>query len=72
MDMTRTRLASFARYNITATNFLTRMGKMCAPIRQEFVLLSNALGISVIVDALNNPPSRNRDGQKCPGAILLG
>ena len=69
--MTRTYLASFARYNITATNFLTHMGKMCAPIRQEFVPLSSVLGISDVVDALNYSPSWNRDGQKCPRAIHL-
>jgi len=36
--------------------FLTRTGKTCTDIRQEFILLSDVLGISALVDALNNPP----------------
>ncbi|EPQ52090.1 dioxygenase family protein [Gloeophyllum trabeum ATCC 11539] len=36
--------------------FLTRTGQICTPIRQEFILLSDVLGISALVDALNNPP----------------
>jgi len=35
--------------------FLTRVGKTCTPIRQEFILLSDVLGTSALVDALNNP-----------------
>lgn len=36
--------------------FLTRVGHTCTPIRQEFILLSDVLGVSALVDALNNPP----------------
>ncbi|TFK46830.1 aromatic compound dioxygenase [Heliocybe sulcata] len=36
--------------------FLTRTGQICTPLRQEFILLSDVLGISALVDALNNPP----------------
>ena len=36
--------------------FLTRVGKTCTPIRQEFILLSDIFGVSALVDALNNPP----------------
>jgi len=36
--------------------FLTRTGQTCTSIRQEFILLSDVLGISALVDALNNPP----------------
>jgi hypothetical protein len=36
--------------------FLTRTGQTCTPIRQEFILLSDTLGVSALVDALNNPP----------------
>lgn len=36
-------------------NFLTRTGQICTPIRQEFILLSDVLGVSALVDALNNP-----------------
>jgi len=40
---------------MTAINFLTRTGKICTPIRQEFILLSDVLGVSALVDGLNNP-----------------
>jgi len=36
--------------------FLTRTGKLCTNIRQEFILLSDVLGVSALVDSLNNPP----------------
>ncbi|KDQ58659.1 hypothetical protein JAAARDRAFT_34493 [Jaapia argillacea MUCL 33604] len=36
--------------------FLTRTGQTCTPLRQEFILLSDVLGVSALVDALNNPP----------------
>jgi hypothetical protein len=35
--------------------FLTNVGHTCSPIRQEFILLSDILGVSALVDALNNP-----------------
>ncbi|CAF1313949.1 unnamed protein product [Didymodactylos carnosus] len=35
--------------------FLTKCGQMCTDIRQEFILLSDVLGLSALVDALNNP-----------------
>ncbi|MDB5593256.1 MAG: hydroxyquinol 1,2-dioxygenase [Hyphomicrobiales bacterium] len=34
--------------------FLTRTGHMCDDKRQEFILLSDALGASMLVDAINN------------------
>ena len=39
-----------------AIKFLTRVGQTCTPLRQEFILLSDVLGVSALVDALNNPP----------------
>jgi len=36
-------------------DFLTRTGQMCSPTRQEFILLSDALGVSMLVDAINHP-----------------
>lgn len=36
--------------------FLTQVGQKCTPIRQEFILLSDVLGVSALVDFLNNPP----------------
>lgn len=42
-----------------AIGFLTRTGQKCTPIRQEFILLSDTLGVSMLVDAVNH---RQRDG----------
>jgi len=35
-------------------DFLTRTGQMCNERRQEFILLSDTLGISMLVDAINH------------------
>lgn len=35
-------------------DFLTRTGQMCSDQRQEFILLSDTLGFSMLVDAINN------------------
>ena len=37
----------------TAIDFLTRVGAKCDGKRQEFILLSDALGVSMLVDAVN-------------------
>jgi hydroxyquinol 1,2-dioxygenase len=37
-----------------AIDFLTRTGQMCSDRRQEFILLSDTLGVSMLVDALNH------------------
>ena len=34
--------------------FLTRTGQMCDDKRQEFILLSDTLGVSMLVDAINH------------------
>src|SRR5215831_11000222 len=34
--------------------FLTRTGQTCSPTRQEFILLSDTLGVSMLVDAINH------------------
>ncbi|KAK2464525.1 hypothetical protein APHAL10511_003504 [Amanita phalloides] len=43
---------------MSAIEFLTDVGKTCTDLRQEFVLLSDVLGVSTLVDAVNNvkPP----------------
>jgi hydroxyquinol 1,2-dioxygenase len=41
-----------------AIGFLTDTGKMCDGARQEFILLSDTLGVSMLVDALNNRSTR--------------
>ncbi|HEX2909409.1 MAG TPA: intradiol ring-cleavage dioxygenase [Chloroflexia bacterium] len=38
-----------------AIQFLTRTGQMCDDKRQEFILLSDTLGVSMLVDAVNHP-----------------
>ena len=43
-----------------AINFLTDIGQKCDNRRQEFILLSDVLGVSMLVDAINN--------RKSPGA----
>ena len=35
-------------------DFLTQTGLMCSPTRQEFILLSDTLGVSMLVDAINH------------------
>jgi len=35
-------------------DFLTRTGQICSGERQEFILLSDVLGLSMLVDAINN------------------
>jgi hydroxyquinol 1,2-dioxygenase len=41
---------------ITAIQFLTEVGKTCTEKRQEFILLSDTLGVSILVISLNHPP----------------
>src|SRR5258708_34473899 len=42
-----------------AIDFLTRVGQKCSASRQEFILLSDVLGVSMLVDAVNH---REREG----------
>ncbi len=35
-------------------DYLTRVGKMCDDKRQEFIILSDVLGVSILVDAINH------------------
>src|ERR1700676_3401688 len=42
-----------------AIDFLTQVGQKCSPSRQEFILLSDVLGVSMLVDAVNH---RDRAG----------
>ena len=39
---------------LTAIQFLTATGKKCDDKRQEFILLSDTLGVSMLVDAINH------------------
>lgn len=61
MDSLVRHLHAFAKdVNLTqaewegAIDFLTKTGQMCSGERQEFILLSDVLGFSMLVDAINN------------------
>src|ERR1700761_298567 len=51
----------------SAIEFLTRIGQMCSETRQEFILLSDTLGVSMLVDAINH-----RHGGKATETTVLG
>jgi hydroxyquinol 1,2-dioxygenase len=52
-DFIRETEPSFAEW-AAAIEFLTRTGQMCSDTRQEFILLSDTLGASMLVDAINH------------------
>jgi protocatechuate 3,4-dioxygenase beta subunit len=61
MDAAVRHLHAFAReVNLTPDEwlqgiaFLTEVGHMCTPVRAEFILLSDVLGVSALVNALHN------------------
>ena len=43
---------------LAAIQFLTDVGQTCTDKRQEFILLSDTLGVSVLVITLNHPADR--------------
>lgn len=51
---------------LTAIKFLTSTGHMCTDWRQEFILLSDVLGVSMLVDAINH----RRPSGATPNTIL--
>src|SRR5436190_17070851 len=57
-DFVRKTDLSFEEWNY-AIDYLTRTGQACTSTRQEFILLSDVLGVSMLVDAVNH---RERDG----------
>lgn len=40
---------------MASLQFLTSVGQTCTDVRQEFILLSDILGLSLLVDSLDNP-----------------
>jgi hydroxyquinol 1,2-dioxygenase len=48
--------------------FLTAVGQACTPLRQEFILLSDVLGLSAVVNALHDKKARELGSQ----SSLLG
>lgn len=53
---------------ITGIQFLTAVGLKCTPLRQEFILLSDVLGLSAVVNALHDKKARELGSQ----SSLLG
>ena len=63
-------LHDFARETRLSTNewmagihFLTAVGKICSDVRQEFILLSDVFGLSLLVDSMDHPkPPSSTEG----------
>ncbi|HEY3849211.1 MAG TPA: dioxygenase [Acetobacteraceae bacterium] len=53
---------------LAGIQFLTDVGKACTPVRQEFILLSDVLGLSAVVSALHDKKARELGSQ----SSLLG
>ena len=53
-----------------AIEFLTRTGQMCTDVRQEFILLSDTLGVSMLVDAINHRLPGNATQTTVLGSVL--
>ncbi|KAL6821578.1 aromatic compound dioxygenase [Trichoderma camerunense] len=48
---------------MAAIEFLTKVGQKCTDTRQEFILLSDVLGVSLLVDAIDHPkPKGSTEG----------
>jgi hydroxyquinol 1,2-dioxygenase len=52
---------------LKAIQFLTRTGHMCTDWRQEYILLSDTLGVTMLVDAINND-----HGSEATESTILG
>ena len=75
MDAAVRHLHAFAReVNLTPAEwlngirFLTEVGHACTPLRQEFILLSDVLGLSAVVNALHDKTAQENGTQ----SSLLG
>ena len=55
-----------------AIQFLTATGHMCDDWRQEFVLLSDVLGVSMLVDAINNRKPSSASESTGPRSVSRG
>ena len=48
---------------MTGLRFLTEVGQICTDVRQEFILLSDVLGLSILVDSIDHPkPKGSTEG----------
>jgi len=70
MERLVTHLHDFARETrlstkewMAALNFLVRVGQISSDVRHEFILLSDILGLSLLVDAIDHPkPPKSTEG----------
>ncbi|KAM6504584.1 hypothetical protein FSOLCH5_015326 [Fusarium solani] len=70
MERLVTHLHDFARETRLSTDewqgaiqFLTQVGQICTDVRQEFILLSDVLGLSLLVDSIDHPkPPASTEG----------
>jgi len=53
---------------MTGIEFMTKVGQMCSPVRQEFILLSDTVGLSKLVDVMHDKTKI----EDATGASLLG
>ncbi|KAK4077376.1 uncharacterized protein Triagg1_3708 [Trichoderma aggressivum f. europaeum] len=74
MERLVTHVHDFARETRLSTHewmatieFLTKTGQMCTDVRQEFILLSDILGLSMLVDSIDHPKPPN-----CTEGSVLG
>ncbi|KAH7160432.1 Intradiol ring-cleavage dioxygenase [Dactylonectria estremocensis] len=42
-----------------AIKFLTQVGQICSEVRQEFILLSDIIGLSLLVDSIDHPKPKD-------------
>ncbi|KAB2569926.1 putative catechol protein [Lasiodiplodia theobromae] len=48
---------------MTGIQFLTEVGQICSDVRQEFILLSDIIGLSLLVDSIDHPkPPHSTEG----------
>ncbi|KAL6711180.1 hypothetical protein ACN47E_005711 [Coniothyrium glycines] len=48
---------------LAGLHFLTAVGQICTAVRQEFILLSDILGLSLLVDSIDHPkPAHSTEG----------
>jgi hydroxyquinol 1,2-dioxygenase len=57
---------------VTAIDFLTRTGHTCDGRRQEFILLSDVMGVSMLVDAVNHRMPEGTTETTVLGPFYLG
>lgn len=57
---------------LAAVNFLTDTGHMCTDWRQEFILLSDVLGVSMLVDAINHHRAPQATENTVLGPFFVG